>query len=144
MEASPSENTSGTAFVESEVFRSKQDQTKDYSSHTGTIGDAALTEIDSCPSDVLTNQLKGCSQRESDSLSHPKGSVQFSLSHSNNEGLNNEGRLEMKQWVDKEVATKQVVLAERNFAEACEQKLQKELKVVRAEPAQQRPPCGVQ
>uniref|UniRef100_A0A8C6L7B9 Translin-associated factor X-interacting protein 1 N-terminal domain-containing protein n=1 Tax=Nothobranchius furzeri TaxID=105023 RepID=A0A8C6L7B9_NOTFU len=126
MEASPSENTSGTAFVESEVSRSKQDQTKDYSSHAGTIGDA--TEIDSCPSDVLTNQLKGCSQRESDSLSHPKGSVQFSLSHSNHEGLNNEGRLERKQWVDKEVATKQVVLAERNFAEACEQKLQKELK----------------
>uniref|UniRef100_A0A1A8LHY2 Myosin, heavy polypeptide 11, smooth muscle b n=1 Tax=Nothobranchius pienaari TaxID=704102 RepID=A0A1A8LHY2_9TELE len=128
MEASPPENTSGTAFVESGVFRSKQDQTKDYSSHAGTIGDATLTEIDSCPSDVLTNQLKGCSQRESDSLSHPKGSVQFSLSHSSHEGLNDEGRLEMKQWVDKEVATKQVVLAEINFAEACEQKLQKELK----------------
>lgn len=66
MKASPSEITSGCAFVEAETWRSNQDQDKDYSSHAGTRDDTAPAKAKPNTSNSLSKQLKHNSQTESD------------------------------------------------------------------------------
>ncbi|XP_024860964.1 eisosome protein 1 [Kryptolebias marmoratus] len=121
IKASPSKITSGSAFVESEISRSAQDQDKDYSSHAGTRDNTAPAKTDS---NSLSNQLTGCSQKESDFSFYPEGNKQFALSRSDHKGLNNE---EMK-LSDEEVTAEQDICAGRHAAEVHERKLQEELK----------------
>ncbi|PWA25765.1 hypothetical protein CCH79_00001508 [Gambusia affinis] len=88
------ENTSGAAFVDSEVLRSQQDQARDYSSHAGTREDTAPTEAAYSSSDSLSDTPKDDSQNESDSSS-VQTDTQLSLNDSDHEALDSEAQLEV-------------------------------------------------
>lgn len=88
------ENTSGAAFVDSEVLRSQQDQARDYSSHAGTREDTAPTEAAYSSSDSLSDMPKDDSQNESDSSS-VQTDTQLSLNDSDHEALDSEAQLEV-------------------------------------------------
>ena len=120
---SPSENTSGTPFVESEFSRSRPDQAKDCSSHAVRGEDISLTKI-GCSSNSLPDPLKASSPKESITLADPKRNHQFSSSHTNREDLKNEGQVEMERWLDRQVTGEQEVCTGGNVAEVHERKLQ--------------------
>lgn len=116
----PSEFSTGTALVECEVSRSRQDLR---SSHTDRREDRSLPKIVHCASDSLPVQPRAFSQKKSNS--GPEGKQQFCSSHSDQEGLNNEGQLKTKQRFGRRVKAKQNLWAGINVAEVHEKKLQK-------------------
>lgn len=87
------ENTSGAAFVDSEVLRSQQDQATDCSSHAGTREDTAPTEAAYSSSDSLSETPKDDSESDSDSSS-VQANTQLSLNDSDHEALDTEAQLE--------------------------------------------------
>ncbi|XP_047207369.1 uncharacterized protein C6orf118-like isoform X2 [Girardinichthys multiradiatus] len=121
------ENTSGAAFVDAEVLRSKRDQARDYSSHAGTRKDTSPTETAYSSSNSLSLPLKDVSQKESN-CSSVQANLQFSLNDSNHETLDNEGQVEVKLRFEKADTAKQDVREGPKVAEVCKRKLQKELK----------------
>ncbi|XP_023183197.1 uncharacterized protein C6orf118 homolog isoform X4 [Xiphophorus maculatus] len=87
------ENTSSTAFVDSEVLRSQQDQATDYSSHAGTREGTAPTEASYSSSDSLSETPKDDSESDSYSSS-VQANTQLSLNDSDHEALDTEAQLE--------------------------------------------------
>uniref|UniRef100_A0A8C4E322 Translin-associated factor X-interacting protein 1 N-terminal domain-containing protein n=1 Tax=Dicentrarchus labrax TaxID=13489 RepID=A0A8C4E322_DICLA len=128
MKESPSEFSTGTALLESEGLRSRQDQATDCSSHADRREDICLPKIINCSSNSLPVQAKAFSQKKSSSPSDPKGKQQFSSSCSDQEGLNNEGQIKTKQRFGRQVVAQQDLWGGINVAEMHERKLQKELK----------------
>ncbi|XP_038593146.1 uncharacterized protein C6orf118-like [Micropterus salmoides] len=127
MKESPPEFSTGTALVESEVSRSEQDPATDRSSHADREA-ISLPKIVYCSPNSLPVQPRIFSRKKSNSLSDLEGKQQFCSSHSDQEGLNNEGQLQTKQRFGRQVRAKQDLWAGINVAEMHERKLQKELK----------------
>lgn len=125
IKASPSEFSTGTAFVASEVSRSRQDHATNCSSHVNRREDVSLSEIVYCSSNSLPVQLRAFSQKKSGSSSHPQGKQQFCSSHSDQDCLNNEGQQKTTKRFGSQVIAKQDLWAGINVAEMHERKLQK-------------------
>ncbi|XP_070772764.1 uncharacterized protein C6orf118-like [Enoplosus armatus] len=121
------------ALVESEVLRSRQDQVTDHSSHADSREDISLPKIVCCSSNSLQVQPRAFSQKKSKFSSDLEGRQEFSSSHSDQEGLNNEGQLRTKHQVGRQVTAKQDLWAGINVAEMHERKLRKELKKLSAQ-----------
>lgn len=124
MKESPPEFSTGTALVESEVSRSEQDPATDRSSHADREA-ISLPKIVYCSPNSLPVQPRIFSRKKSNSLSDLEGKQQFCSSHSDQEGLNNEGQLQTKQRFGRQVRAKQDLWAGINVAEMHERKLQK-------------------
>ncbi|XP_044071420.1 uncharacterized protein C6orf118-like isoform X2 [Siniperca chuatsi] len=133
MKESPSEFSTGTALIESEVLRSGQAHTTDCSSHADRREDISLPKILYCSSNSLPVQPRAFSQKKSNSSSDPEGKQQVCSTHSDQEGPNNEGQLKTKQRFGRQVIAKQDLWAGINVAEMHERKLQKELKKLSAQ-----------
>lgn len=114
-----------TPLVDCEVLRSRQGQATDRSSHADRREGISLPKIGHCSSNSLPVQPRAFSQKKSNSSSDPEGKQQFCSSHSDQEGLNNEGQLKTKQRFGRQVKVKQDLWAGINVAEMHERKLQK-------------------
>ncbi|XP_035848582.1 uncharacterized protein C6orf118-like isoform X1 [Sander lucioperca] len=122
MKECPPEFSTGTALVESEVLRSRQDQATHCSSHADKREDVSLPKIVYCSSNSLPVQPRAFSQKKSNFLSDPEGKQHF-----DQEGLNNDSQLKTKQRFGRKVIAKQDLWAGIHVAEIHERKLQKEL-----------------
>ncbi|XP_044229341.1 uncharacterized protein C6orf118-like [Thunnus albacares] len=133
MKDSPSEFTTGTALVESEVSGSRQDLATDHSSHADRKEDISLPKIVHCSSNSLPVNLRALSQKKSNSSYDQEGKQPFCSSHTDQLGLNREDQLKTKPRIGRQVVAKQDLrdcnsMGGINVAEMHERKLQKELR----------------
>ncbi|XP_029306230.1 uncharacterized protein C6orf118-like isoform X2 [Cottoperca gobio] len=125
MKACLSEFSTGTALVESEVSRSRQDEANYFLSHADKKEDLILPKIVYCSSN---SQQKAFTQKKSNSSTDPE-----EKQHPDQKGLNKEGRLKTKQRFGRQVIAKQNLWAGINIAEMHDRKLQKELRRLSAQ-----------
>ncbi|XP_070697660.1 uncharacterized protein C6orf118-like [Pempheris klunzingeri] len=126
---SPSETSTGTASLESQVVMSRRDQAPDHSSCAGIKERASPPKIVHRSSDSLRLRPRAFSQKKSNSSSDPEEKQKSCSSRSDQEGSNSkEGQLQMTQRVGRQVLAKQGLWAGGNVAEIHERKLEKELK----------------
>ncbi|XP_053188612.1 uncharacterized protein C6orf118-like [Scomber japonicus] len=134
MKDSPSEFTTGTALVESEVLRSRQDQATDHSSHADRKEDTSTSpKIVHCSANSLPVNPRVLFQKKSHSSCDQGGKQQFHSCHTDQVGLNKEDQLKTKPQCGRQVIAMQDLwdcnrMGRVNVAERHEKKLQKELK----------------
>ncbi|KAG7463291.1 hypothetical protein JOB18_017987 [Solea senegalensis] len=124
MKESPSEFTTSTAAVESEISESGQAQASDRASHADRRVNPSLPNTARRSLKFVPFQLSALSQKKQHFSSNPEGKQQ---------GLNNEDQLKTKQWFGRESAAKQDPWVGINVAEMHERKLHKELKKLSAQ-----------
>ncbi|XP_034753405.1 uncharacterized protein C6orf118-like isoform X1 [Etheostoma cragini] len=122
MKECPPKFSTGTALVESEVLKSRQDKASHCSSHADRREDVSLPKIVYSSSNSLPVQPRAFPQKKSKYLSDLEGKQHF-----DQEGLNNDGQLKKKKQFGRKVITKQDLWAGIHVAEMHERKLQKEL-----------------
>ncbi|XP_026165453.1 uncharacterized protein C6orf118 isoform X1 [Mastacembelus armatus] len=120
---SPSEFTSGTALVESQVSGSRQDQATDHLSYANRREGIRLPKTFICSSDSLLVQPRAFSHKKCNFSSSLEGKRQFCSSQSDQEGLNNDDHSKKEERVGRPDPWAAV-----NVAEIHERKLRKELK----------------
>lgn len=133
---SPSEFTTGTALVESEVSGSRQDQATDHSSHADRKEDLSLPKLVHCSSNPFPVDPRVLFQKKSNSSYDQEGKQPFRSSHTEQVGLKPD-QLKMKPRFGTQVVAKQDLwdcnsMGGINVAEMHERKLQKVRKVAQA------------
>lgn len=125
MKEFPPELTSGTALVEPRVLG----YTQDHTSHPERREHISLSQIVYRPSRTLPVQQKACSQKKSKSPSDLGVNHHFTLSCSDQDGLNNQDQQEKKKCFGWQVMAKPDLWAVKNVAEMHARKLQ-EVRIV--------------
>lgn len=123
MKEFPAELTSGTALVEPRVLG----YTQDHTSHPERREHISLSQIVYRPSRTLPVQQKACSQKKNKSPSDLGVNHHFTLSRSDQDGLNNQNQQEKKKCFGWQVMAKPDLWAVKNVAEMHARKLQEGL-----------------